>query len=99
MKCKGELAIEDGHPFGAVGFDDDVLHELGVLVAATRGGCRGSRGLLGLAEMDPVGGAVAGAAEARCLTECLQQDGADAVEFVPVARQLVLEAGEQMGGQ
>ncbi len=54
---------------------------------------------LGLAEMDPVGGAVAGAVEARGLAEGLEQDGADAVALVPVAGELALEAGEQMGGQ
>ena len=49
--------------------------------------------------MDPVGGAVAGAVEARGLTEGLEQDGADAVALVPVEREQSLEAGEQMGGQ
>ena len=54
---------------------------------------------LGLAEMDLVGGVVAGATEARGLTEGLKQDGADAVALVPVEGELSLEAGQQMGGQ
>ena len=88
------LAIEGGFPVGTEGFDEDVLDGLVVLVASIE-----FPAALGLAEMDPVGGAVAGALEARSLAEGFQQDGADAVALVPVVRELSLEAGEQMGGQ
>ena len=54
---------------------------------------------LGLAEMDPVGGAVAGAEEARGFAEGFEQDGLDCVALVPVGGELSLEAGQQMGGQ
>ena len=54
---------------------------------------------LSLAEKDPVGGAIAGALEARSFAERFEQDGADLVALLPVARELSLEAGEQMGGQ
>ena len=86
------LAIEDVFPVGAEGFDEDVLDGLGAVVASVE-----FPPALGLAEMDPVGGAVAGAEEARGLAEGLQQDGADAVALVPVQGELALEAGEQMG--
>ena len=41
---------------------------------------------LSLAEVDPVGGTVAGALEARGFAEGLEQDGAEAVAAVPVER-------------
>ncbi len=54
---------------------------------------------LSLAEKDPVGGAIAGAVKARSFAERFEQDGADLVALLPVAGELSLEAGEQMGGQ
>ena len=41
----------------------------------------------GLAEVEPVGGAIAGAAEARGFTEGFQQDGPEVVAVVPVGGQ------------
>ena len=54
---------------------------------------------LSLAEVDPVGGTVAGALEARGFAEGLEQDGAEAVAAVPVKRELALDGGKQMGSQ
>ena len=75
-----ELAIEGFFPVRAEGFDEDVLDGLVVLVASIE-----FPAALSLAEMDPVGGVIAGALEARGLAESLEQDGADAVALVPVA--------------
>ena len=54
---------------------------------------------LGLADMDPVGGSVAGALEASRVTEGLQEHGTLPVAVVPVQRQTPGRQGEQMGGQ
>ena len=59
-----ELAIEGFFPVRAEGFDEDVFDGFGVLVAGIE-----FPAALGLAEMDPVGGAVAGALEARRFAE------------------------------
>ena len=53
----------------------------------------------GLADMDPVGGLVAGAAMTGSLHEGLEQDGAKAVTLVPVVRQLARDEGEDFRGQ
>ena len=53
---------------------------------------------LGLAQMDPVGGAIAGVAEAGG-AERFQQDRSDALALLPVVEELALEAGEQVRGQ
>ena len=87
----GELSIENGFPVGAEGFDEDVLNWLGVLVMSVE-----LAAALSLAEVDPVGGTIAGALEARGFAEGLEQHGADAVALLPVLGQLALEAGEQM---
>ncbi len=55
-----ERTIENGFPVGAEGFDEDVLGGLVVLLAGIE-----FPAALGLAEMDPVGGAVARVLEAR----------------------------------
>lgn len=47
--------------------------------------------------MDPVGGAIAFAAEALGLAEGLDQDGAEAVALVPLEGELPLRASDQMG--
>ena len=88
------LAVEDGLPVRAERFDEDVLDRLGVFVASIQ-----LAAALGLAQMDPVGGAVAGPGEAGCFAEGLQQHGSDAVALLPVLGQLAFEAGQQMGGQ
>ena len=90
----GGLAIEDFFPVRAEGFDEDVFDRLVVLVAGIE-----FAAALSLAQMDPVGGAVAGAGKARGFAEGLQQDGADSVALAPVVGELSLEAGEQMGSQ
>ena len=87
----GELSIENGFPVGAEGFDEDVLNWLGVLVMSVE-----LAAALSLAEVDPVGGTIAGALEARGFAEGLEQHGADAIALLPVLGQLALEAGEQM---
>ena len=81
-------------PVGAEGFDEDVLDGLVVLVTGVE-----FTAALSLAEKDPVGGAIAGAVKARSFAERFEQDGADLVALLPVAGELSLEAGEQMGGQ
>ena len=59
-----ELAIEDCFPVRAEGLDEDVLDGLVVLVTRVE-----FAAALRLAEMDPVGGAIAGAGEARSFAE------------------------------
>ena len=87
------LAVEDGLPVRAERFDEDVFYRLGVLVVSIQ-----LAAALGLAQMDPVGGAVADPGEAGCFAEGLQQHAPDAVALLPVVGQLALEAGQQMGG-
>ncbi len=53
----------------------------------------------GLAEVEPVGGAIAGAAEARGFAEGFQQDGAEVVAAVPVGGQAAFDLGEQVRGK
>ena len=89
-----ELAIEDGFPVGAEGFDEDVLERLGVLVMSVE-----LAAALSLAEVDPVGGTVAGALEARGFAERFQENRAQAVALLPVLGKLALDAGKQMGSQ
>lgn len=47
------------------------------------------------AEMDPAGGTVAGAPEARRFAERFQQNWTNALALLPVVGELSLEAGEQ----
>ena len=54
---------------------------------------------LGLADVNPVRRAVAGASEARLFDKGLEQDGRVAVATVPVLREPSGEARQQMGGQ
>ena len=77
----GELSIENGFPVGAEGFDEDVLNWLGVLVMSVE-----LAAALSLAEVDPVGGTIAGALEARGFAEGLEQHGADAIVVAASAR-------------
>ena len=67
----GELSIENGSPVRAEGFDEDVLDGLVVLVAGIE-----LAAALRLAEMDPVGSAIAGALETWGFAERFQQYGA-----------------------
>ncbi len=53
----------------------------------------------GLAEVEPVGGAIAGAAEARGFAEGFQQDGPEVVAAVPVGGQAAFDLGEQVRGK
>ena len=87
----GVLSIEDPLPIAAEVFDEYVFHWLGVLVARI-----GFTAALGLAEMDPSGGA--GAAEARCFAESFELHEAEAAALVPVVRKAELETGQQVGG-
>ena len=89
-----ELTIEDCFPVRAEGFDEDVFDGLVVLVTSIE-----FAAALGLAQMDPVGGALAGALEARRFAERFQQNWTHAVALLPVVGELSLEAGEQVGGQ
>ena len=89
-----ELAIEGFFPVRAEGFDEDVFDGLVVLVTSIE-----FAAALRLAQMDPVGGALAGALEARRFAERFQQHGTHAVALLPVVGELSLEAGEQVGGQ
>ena len=81
-------------PVGTKRFDEDVFDGQGVLVVRVE-----FAAALGLAEVEPVGSPLAGAAEARGFAEGFQQDGSDAVAAVPVGGQLPLAAGEQVGGE
>ena len=65
---------------GVDGFDEDVLGGESIFVAGIE-----LAATLGLADMDPVGGAIAGAAEAGGFAEGFQQDGTDAVALLPSA--------------
>ena len=89
-----ELAVEDCLPVGAEGFEEDILDRLVVFVTSIE-----LAAALGLAHVDPVGGAVAGAWEARRLAEGFEQDGTQAVALLPIVGELALQAGEQVGGQ
>ena len=53
------LGVEDGAPVGMDGFEEDVLDGQGVLIAGIE-----FAAALGLSDADPVGGTVAGPAEA-----------------------------------
>ena len=89
-----ELAVEDCLPVRAEGFDEDVFDGLVVLVTSVQ-----LAAALRLAQMDPVGGAIAGALEARRFAERFQQNGTLAVALLPVVGELSLQAGEQVGRQ
>ncbi len=89
-----ELAIEGFFPVRAEGFDEDVFDGLVVLVTSIE-----FAAALRLAQMDPVGGALAGALEARRFAERFEQNWTHAVALLPVVGELSLEAGEQVGGQ
>ena len=65
------LAVEDQAPAGVDGlFEEDVLDGQGVLFADVE-----LAASLGLADMDPVGGAIAGATEALAFAEGFDEDG------------------------
>ena len=64
-----ELSIENGFPVRGEGFDKGVLNGQFELVAGIE-----LAAALPLAEMDPVGRAVASALEARGFAECFQRD-------------------------
>ena len=78
-----ELTIEDCFPIRAEGFDEDVLHGLVVLVTRVE-----FAAALRLAEMDPVGGAIAGTLKARRLAERFAQNRSRTVRPLPVVQQL-----------
>ena len=88
------LAIEDGFPVGTEGFDEDVFDGQGEFVV-----CVELAAAQGLAEVEPVGGAIAGAAEARGFAQGFQQDGPEVVAAVPVGGQAAFDLGEQGQGQ
>ena len=67
---------------GVEGLEQDVLDREGELLADIE-----LAAALGLADMDPVDGAVAGALLARGFAEGLQQDGPNAVALPPVGGQ------------
>ena len=54
---------------------------------------------LGVADMKPVGGAVAGAAKALGVDEGFQEDGGEAVAAFPIVRELVSDASEDVRGE
>ena len=66
-----ELAVEDFLPVRAEGLDEDVLDGLVVLVPSVQ-----LAAALRLAQLDPVGGAIAGALEARGSAERLDMKDA-----------------------
>ena len=68
------LAIEDGLPMGMERQEEDILDGQGVLIMSVEFAMA-----LGLTDMDPVGGTVAGTAEAPGFAEGFAQDGAEAV--------------------
>ena len=54
---------------------------------------------LGLADVEPVGGAVAGAAKALGVDEGFQEDGGEAVAAFPIVRELAGDASEDVRGE
>ena len=79
---------------GVDGFEEDVLDGESELVGGVE-----LAAALGLADVDPVGGAIAGATEALAFAEGFEQDGSEAVAALPVEGQAAGELGQQMGGQ
>ena len=91
---KGRLAAEDGAPIGLERLEEDVLDGERVFVADIE-----LAGPLGATDVDPVGGAIAGAAEAWRLAEGFQQHGTDAIALAPVVGELAGGESEQVGGE
>ena len=89
-----EPAVEDFLPVRTEGLDEDVFDGLVVLVTRVQ-----LAAALRLAQMDTVGGAIAGALAARRLAESFQQNGTQAVALLPVVGELSLQAGQQVGRQ
>ena len=85
-----ELTIEGCSTVRAEGLDEDAFDGLVVLVTSIE-----LPAALRLAAMDPVGGTVAGALEARGLAERFQQNWTNAVAVLPLVGELSLEAGKQ----
>ncbi len=91
---EGGLAAEDRAPIGLERLEEDVLDGEGVFVADVE-----LAAPLGLADVDPVGGSIAGAAEALRLAEGFQQHGTDAIALAPVVGKLAGGESEQVGGE
>ena len=74
--------------------EEDILDGRGVLIMSIEFATA-----LGLTDMDPVGGTVAGTAEAAGFAEGFEQDGAEAVAMEPVVGEGAGGEGEQVGGE
>ncbi len=76
------------------GVEVDVFEWFGILVVAVE-----FSAALGLADVNPVGGAVAGAGESPAFYEGLEKHGGVVVAGVPVVGQLFGGKGEYLGGE
>ena len=74
--------------------EEDIFDGQGVLIMSVEFATA-----LGLTDMDPVGGTVAGTAEAAGFAEGFEQDGAEAVAMEPVVGEGAGGEGEQVGGE